>query len=168
MTRLFCMLVHQRRLLTRLVHCRPFHWTTHCSFAQSHVKSLKHAMVYTTKQIGALNSLEYRCYLGTFLFFFNLSLYIYLICSDFTCAIEKDGQVVSAFHDVPLYADASKKICNMVVEIPKFSNAKLEVPTTSSPTPILTFFFFLFLSVMHCHAMRLMRMATCRLARTMR
>lgn len=40
---------------------------------------------------------------------------------------EKDGQIISPFHDIPLYADAEKKIVNMVVEIPRWSNAKFEV-----------------------------------------
>jgi hypothetical protein len=41
---------------------------------------------------------------------------------------EKDGKIVSPFHDIPLYADPSEKsIVNMVVEIPRWSNAKIEV-----------------------------------------
>lgn len=43
---------------------------------------------------------------------------------------EKDGQIISPFHDIPLYADAEKKIVNMVVEIPRWSNAKFEVTLT--------------------------------------
>lgn len=36
---------------------------------------------YTTRQVGAANTLEYKVYL------------------------EKDGKPVSAFHDIPLYAN---------------------------------------------------------------
>ena len=43
--------------------------------------------------------------------------------------IEMDGQPVSAFHDVPLYANDQQTILNMIVEIPRWSNAKLEVGT---------------------------------------
>lgn len=41
--------------------------------------------------------------------------------------VEHNGQVISPFHDIPLYADSEKKIVNMIVEIPRWSNAKYEV-----------------------------------------
>lgn len=69
-------------------------------------------MSFTTKQVGAKNSLAFRAYL------------------------QKDGQIISAFHDVPLYADAAKKTFNMIVEIPKFSNAKLEISKDDALNPI--------------------------------
>jgi hypothetical protein len=34
---------------------------------------------------------------------------------------------ISPLHDIPIYADANKKIYNMVVEIPRWTNAKMEV-----------------------------------------
>lgn len=34
---------------------------------------------------------------------------------------------VSPFHDIPLYHDEEKRIFNMVVEVPRFTNAKFEV-----------------------------------------
>ncbi|OLL22739.1 Inorganic pyrophosphatase [Neolecta irregularis DAH-3] len=40
--------------------------------------------------------------------------------------IERDGAVVSAFHDIPLYADDAKTVLNMVVEVPRWTNAKME------------------------------------------
>ena len=40
---------------------------------------------------------------------------------------DKNGKVVSPFHDIPLYANEEKTILNMIVEIPRWSNAKLEV-----------------------------------------
>lgn len=58
---------------------------------------------YTVRTIGAANTLEHRIF------------------------IEKDGVPVSAFHDVPLYANEQQTIMNMVVEIPRWSNAKSEV-----------------------------------------
>ncbi|GME95166.1 unnamed protein product [[Candida] boidinii] len=60
-------------------------------------------MVYTTRQIGAANTLEYKVY------------------------VEEDGKVISPFHDIPLFADESKKILNMVVEIPRWTNDLLEI-----------------------------------------
>jgi hypothetical protein len=47
--------------------------------------------------------------------------------TDFRCFIEKDGTPVSPFHDIPLYANEQQTILNMIVEIPRWSNAKLEV-----------------------------------------
>ncbi|GME67425.1 unnamed protein product [[Candida] boidinii] len=70
-------------------------------------------MVYTTRQIGAANTLEYKVY------------------------VEEDGKVISPFHDIPLYADESKKILNMVVEIPRWTNGKLEITKEEKLNPIV-------------------------------
>jgi inorganic pyrophosphatase len=59
--------------------------------------------VYTTRKIGAAHTLEHRIY------------------------IEKDGVLVSPFHDIPLYANEQQTVLNMVVEIPRWTNAKQEV-----------------------------------------
>ena len=58
---------------------------------------------YKVRKIGAANTLEHRVF------------------------IEKDGQPISPFHDIPLYANQEQTILNMVVEIPRWTNAKLEV-----------------------------------------
>ncbi|CAI7671325.1 unnamed protein product [Penicillium manginii] len=50
--------------------------------------------------------------------------------------IEKDGQIVSPFHDIPLYANAEKTILNMVVEIPRWTNAKQEISKEEFLNPI--------------------------------
>lgn len=42
-------------------------------------------------------------------------------------AVEKDGVPVSPFHDIPLFANEEKTVFNMIVEIPRWTNAKLEV-----------------------------------------
>ena len=60
-------------------------------------------MAYQTRKVAAPNTLEHRVY------------------------IEKDGIPVSPFHDVPLYANADQTVLNMIVEIPRWTNAKLEV-----------------------------------------
>jgi hypothetical protein len=60
-------------------------------------------MAYTVRKIGAPNTLEHRIY------------------------IEKDGVPVSPFHDIPLYANDQQTILNMVVEIPRWTNGKLEI-----------------------------------------
>ena len=47
--------------------------------------------------------------------------------ADFRVFFEKDGIPISPFHDIPLYADEEKQVLNMVVEIPRWTNAKYEV-----------------------------------------
>lgn len=44
---------------------------------------------------------------------------------------EEDGQVISPFHDIPLFANEEKTLYNMIVEIPKWTNAKNEVISLS-------------------------------------
>lgn len=61
------------------------------------------ASPYSVRKNGAPNTMEHRVY------------------------IEKDGLPVSPFHDVPLYANQEQTILNMVVEIPRWTNGKLEV-----------------------------------------
>lgn len=40
-----------------------------------------------------------------------------------------EGTVVSPMHDIPLYANEECTVYNMVVEVPRWSNAKMEVIT---------------------------------------
>lgn len=68
---------------------------------------------YTTRSIGAPNTLDYKVY------------------------IEKDGKPVSAFHDIPLYANAEKTILNMIVEVPRWTNAKMEISKDLALNPII-------------------------------
>ncbi|EKM84091.1 hypothetical protein AGABI1DRAFT_97036 [Agaricus bisporus var. burnettii JB137-S8] len=67
---------------------------------------------YTTRLIGAPNTLEHRVF------------------------IEQNGSVVSSFHDIPLFADQSNGILNMIVEVPRWTNAKLEISKEESFNPI--------------------------------
>merc|ERR1712110_430104 len=46
------------------------------------------------------------------------------------------GVPVSPFHDIPLYADKEKGAFNMVVEIPRWSNAKMEICKEEPLNPI--------------------------------
>jgi inorganic pyrophosphatase len=50
--------------------------------------------------------------------------------------IEQNGQVVSSFHDIPLFADQSNGILNMIVEVPRWTNAKMEISKEESFNPI--------------------------------
>ncbi|CDH55261.1 inorganic pyrophosphatase [Lichtheimia corymbifera JMRC:FSU:9682] len=67
---------------------------------------------YTARQVGAPNTLDYRVF------------------------IEKDGVPVSAFHDVPLFANEENNVFNMIVEIPRWTNAKLEISKEDAYNPI--------------------------------
>jgi inorganic pyrophosphatase len=58
---------------------------------------------YNVRKNGPANTLEHRIY------------------------IEKDGVPVSPFHDIPLYANEQQTVLNMIVEIPRWTNGKLEV-----------------------------------------
>ncbi|GAV46621.1 hypothetical protein ZYGR_0A02140 [Zygosaccharomyces rouxii] len=70
-------------------------------------------MSYTPRQVGAKNTLDYKVFL------------------------EKNGKPVSPFHDIPLYADEEKQIFNMVVEIPRWTNGKLEITKEEPLNPII-------------------------------
>ncbi|CAO3682052.1 unnamed protein product [Rhizopus stolonifer] len=51
--------------------------------------------------------------------------------------LEKDGKVISPFHDIPLYVNPlEKNIVNMVVEIPRWSNAKIEISNKEKFNPL--------------------------------
>ncbi|KAI0224974.1 Inorganic pyrophosphatase [Massospora cicadina] len=65
-----------------------------------------------TRQVGSANSADYRLY------------------------FEKDGTIISPFHDIPLHSNEEKTIYNMVVEIPRWTNAKQEIATGEPFTPI--------------------------------
>lgn len=64
---------------------------------------------YSVRKNGPPNTLEHRVY------------------------IEKDGVPVSPFHDIPLYANEQQTVLNMIVEIPRWTNAKMEVRASPSP-----------------------------------
>lgn len=84
---------------------------------------------YTTRLIGAPNTLG----LSPFPSILNSA-----ECRDteHRVFIEQNGSVVSSFHDIPLFADQSNFILNMIVEVPRWTNAKLEISKEESFNPI--------------------------------
>lgn len=48
----------------------------------------------------------------------------------------QDGILISPFHDVPLFANKEKTLLNMIVEIPRWTNAKLEISKDQVLNPI--------------------------------
>lgn len=67
---------------------------------------------YTVRKNGAANTPEYRIF------------------------IEKDGVPLSPFHDIPLYANEQQTVLNMIVEIPRWTNAKMEISKEEPLNPI--------------------------------
>uniref|UniRef100_A0A3B4Z2Y7 inorganic diphosphatase n=1 Tax=Stegastes partitus TaxID=144197 RepID=A0A3B4Z2Y7_9TELE len=89
---------------------------------------LRKTMHYQTEQRGHPNSPDYRLYFKT-----------------------SEGKYVSPFHDIPLIAETqqdndvpakkpkrneSEVLYNMVVEVPRWSNAKMEIATKEALNPI--------------------------------
>ena len=70
-------------------------------------------MPYSTVQRGALYSDSFRLFIKDPL-----------------------GRLVSPFHDIPLYQDQEGTILNMVVEIPRWTNAKMEIDLHEQLNPI--------------------------------
>ncbi|XP_043581534.1 inorganic pyrophosphatase isoform X1 [Bombus pyrosoma] len=79
-----------------------------CSLFEKYVRK----MSYTTIERGAPNSIDYRIY------------------------FRNDTGPISPMHDIPLYADEANKIVNMVVEIPRWTNAKMEINLKETLNPI--------------------------------
>nr|GAT58991.1 gamma-tubulin RING complex protein [Mycena chlorophos] len=82
--------------------------------AEGGLHHLQHRMSsqYTPRLIGAPHTLEHRAY------------------------IEQNGSVVSPFHDIPLFADQNNGIFNMIVEVPRWTNAKMEISKDEPFNPI--------------------------------
>nr|XP_033799339.1 inorganic pyrophosphatase isoform X2 [Geotrypetes seraphini] len=83
------------------------------TFPGSGKSSRSNGMGYSVEERASLNSLEYR------LFFKNAK-----------------GEYISPFHDIPLYADEQKNVFNMVVEVPRWTNAKMEINTKDPLNPV--------------------------------
>jgi len=69
-------------------------------------------MQFTPRLVGPQNSFEHRVF------------------------VESNGGVVSPFHDIPLFADQNNGILNMVVEVPRWTNAKMEISKDEFMNPI--------------------------------
>ncbi|OJI96434.1 hypothetical protein ASPVEDRAFT_145936 [Aspergillus versicolor CBS 583.65] len=49
---------------------------------------------------------------------------------------EKNGETISPWHDIPLFADSKKETVNIVVEIPRATDLKMEVSKDEQNNPI--------------------------------
>uniref|UniRef100_A0A8C7KJ21 inorganic diphosphatase n=1 Tax=Oncorhynchus kisutch TaxID=8019 RepID=A0A8C7KJ21_ONCKI len=70
-------------------------------------------MSFTIEERGKPNTLDYR------VFFRNT-----------------EGKYVSPFHDIPIYADEAQNIFHAVVEVPRWTNAKMEIATKDPLNPL--------------------------------
>uniref|UniRef100_A0A669BBC1 inorganic diphosphatase n=1 Tax=Oreochromis niloticus TaxID=8128 RepID=A0A669BBC1_ORENI len=52
------------------------------------------------------------------------------------CLKTSDGKYISPFHDIPLIAETEQVLYNMVVEVPRWSNAKMEIAIKEPLNPI--------------------------------
>lgn len=89
---------------------------------------LRFSSTYRSVSVGEPFTAAHRVFIGTHIkkkliqYQDSNTLLLTRVC------IEKDGKVISPFHDIPLYAnDNEKSIVNMVVEVPRWTNAKVEV-----------------------------------------
>uniref|UniRef100_A0A8D1ZNC4 inorganic diphosphatase n=1 Tax=Sus scrofa TaxID=9823 RepID=A0A8D1ZNC4_PIG len=69
--------------------------------------------LYRTEERGQPHSPDYR------LFFKNVA-----------------GHYISPFHDIPLKVDSQENLFNMIVEVPRWTNAKMEIATEEPLNPI--------------------------------
>ena len=92
-----------QNIATRRTDLVSRHISTNTQSTAANMSYGKQPSEFSVRKIGQPHTLDYRAY------------------------IEKDGQPISPFHDVPLYANEQQTILNMVVEIPRWTNAKLEV-----------------------------------------
>eukprot|EP00112_Aurelia_sp_Birch-Aquarium-sp1_P018299 Seg435.9 transcript_id=Seg435.9/GoldUCD/mRNA.D3Y31 product="Inorganic pyrophosphatase" protein_id=Seg435.9/GoldUCD/D3Y31 len=79
----------------------------------SRTPALFSTMAYSIQESGSLHTQDYKIY------------------------IRGENGPVSSFHDIPLFANKEKNIFNMIVEIPRWSNAKLEINKKERLNPIM-------------------------------
>ena len=76
-------------------------------------------MAYSLEEKGSLYSTDYRLYFSKLLQM--------AVSALFFLSPESGDRYISPFHDIPLYADTAGSVFNMLVEIPRWTNAKMEV-----------------------------------------
>ncbi|XP_069946810.1 inorganic pyrophosphatase isoform X2 [Cherax quadricarinatus] len=77
-----------------------------------YIPNTRQIMAYSVFEKGTLNTPDYRLFLKN-----------------------EDGPL-SPFHDIPLFSNEGNKIFNMVVEVPRWTNAKMEIATKEPLNPI--------------------------------
>lgn len=102
---------------------KHFSSSPNSQFSTAHSPTMSYSKApseYSVRKVGQPNTVEYRAF------------------------IEKDGVPVSPFHDIPLYANEQQTILNMIVEIPRWTNAKQEVSgVTKKKKKVFSFLYYL-------------------------
>ncbi|KAJ7040463.1 inorganic pyrophosphatase [Mycena alexandri] len=93
-------------------------------------RHLKMSSQYTPRLIGAANTL------GELHTVFFAAARLIVRDLEHRVYIEQNGSVVSPFHDIPLFADQNNGIFNMIVEVPRWTNAKMEISKEEGFNPI--------------------------------
>ncbi|XP_074103993.1 inorganic pyrophosphatase Nurf-38 [Cotesia typhae] len=75
-------------------------------------KTPKLTMSFTTEERGAPNSTDFKIY------------------------FKNEETAISPMHDIPLYANEANKVLHMVVEVPRWTNAKMEINLKEPLNPI--------------------------------
>lgn len=89
-------------------------WRYFClHYVPARLSLLRRMASYSVEERGSLYSASYR------LFFKN-----------------SDGLPISPWQDIPLFANPERTVLNMVVEIPRWTTAKMEICTTEALNPI--------------------------------
>lgn len=102
---------------------------------------------YKTRRVGTLYTKEYSVYLGkkkdtfsqkscVWFCLWKLKTFFFLAFF-FDKKEDQDGNLRSYFHDVPLYANKEEGILNAVIEIPRWTNGKLEISKDRLMNPII-------------------------------
>ncbi|XP_067010871.1 inorganic pyrophosphatase isoform X2 [Anabrus simplex] len=89
-----------------------FHSAARVRCSHFNLRLSRNFAMYSTVERGAPNTTDYRIYL------------------------RNETGPISPLHDIPLYADAAKGIVNMVVEVPRWTNAKMEINLKEVLNPI--------------------------------
>ena len=90
---------------------------------------------YTTEARGRPNTDDYRLFLREYCDCI-VSSHPVVIDAGIPRTGDANGKAISPFHDVPLFADKDARIFNMVVEIPRWTNAKMEIATKEKLNPM--------------------------------
>jgi len=56
--------------------------------------------------------------------------------ADYRIYFKNETGLISPFHDIPLFASEANRVFNMVVEVPRWTNAKMEIATKERLNPI--------------------------------
>ncbi|XP_064458709.1 uncharacterized protein LOC135369032 isoform X2 [Ornithodoros turicata] len=101
------------------------------------VQQVGRVMGYSTVERGSLNTTSYSLY------FISPVAGQYTTVErgrpntkDYWMFFKYGDSFISPFHDIPMYADEANRTYNMVVEIPRWTNAKMEMTTKEPLNPI--------------------------------